>query len=286
MDRLARFQNPGRWNIIPHGMDHGRFAPPDRAAARAEWGIAPDRFVVLNVNTNQFRKRQDLTLRAFAELCRHRDDALLVLHCLGAAQAQAGWDLPQLAQELGVIDRVAFVHEQVPVLTDAQLASLYAASDVQVNTAGGEGWGLTSFEGAACGTAQLVPDWSATRELWGGVPGALIPAAGWRAEPKMLNTAHALLDPRALGRQLAALAADPAARADLAARCQAVARRQKPWSAVGDAFADVLDRAVAEPPAALMSLDDVASAREAVVRSEVAGRVDLADPPPPGFLDF
>jgi hypothetical protein len=33
-----------------------------------------------------------------------------------------------------------------------------------------------------------------------------------------------------------------------------------------------------------MSLDDIDAAREGTVKGELEGRVDLNDPPPPGFL--
>ncbi len=285
-DRLARFQNPSQWNIVPHGVDHGRVLDVSKAEARKAWGLPDDRFVVLNVNTNQFRKRQDLTIRAFAELARRRPDALLVLHCMGGDYATKGWDLPQLIDQYGLADRVALVHRHVPILTDEQLSQLYAAADVQVNTAGGEGWGLPSLEGAAHGTAQLVPDWSATREIWRLVPGALIRVSDWRQEPNLLNTAHAIIDPRWLGERLAHLAEHRDELDRLAADCKAVACQQKSWAQVGDAFAALLDRAVDEPEPRRLSIDDVFAEREGVVRGELEGRVDLGDPPPAGFLDF
>jgi glycosyltransferase involved in cell wall biosynthesis len=45
---------------------------------------------------------------------------------------------------------------------------LYNACDVGVNTAMGEGWGLVSFEHAATGAAQIVPNHTSFIENWTG----------------------------------------------------------------------------------------------------------------------
>jgi glycosyltransferase involved in cell wall biosynthesis len=283
-DRFARFQNPGQWNVIPHAADHGQFQRMSKSEARKQWGIGDDKFVVLNVGTNQFRKRFDLTIRAFARLAQLRPDAILVLHCMGSFVTTKGWDLNHLIEMYGLRNRVALVHKHVPVVTDEQLGTLYQAADVQINTAGGEGWGLPSQEGASLGVPQLVPDWSATREIWGGIPGTLIRVADWRIEPNMSNAAHAVIDPRWLGERLAHLADHRDELAQLGADCEALVGQQYTWSQVGDAFANVLDRAVDEPAPTLMSLDDIDAAREGTVKGELEGRVDLNDPPPPGFL--
>jgi glycosyltransferase involved in cell wall biosynthesis len=278
-DRLARLQNPGAWDVIPHGLDHAQFSRASRRGRRdqrARFGIPDGAFVVLAVGTNQFRKRLDLTVRAFAPLARARPDALLVIHCMGGGDAQ-GWDLAQLIDYYGLKGRVKLVHRKHPVLSEADLVGLYHTADVQINTAGGEGWGLTSVEGAACGVAQLVPDWAATREIWGGVPGALLPVADWRHEPKQLNTAHAILDVAAAADRLLALAGDAAARAELADACHRTALALPAWPRVADAFDRLVQRALAEPEAEALSLDDVAAARRGECVSEVAGTATAAE---------
>jgi glycosyltransferase involved in cell wall biosynthesis len=62
------------------------------------------------------------------------------------------------------------------VVSDDDLNLLYNACDVGINTAMGEGWGLVSFEHAATGAPQVVPDHTACREIWRG-HGELIPLA-------------------------------------------------------------------------------------------------------------
>jgi len=267
MDALCRYQNPSAYDVIPHGLDATKFAVRDKAAARQRFGIPEDAFVVSNVNRNQFRKRQDLTIRAFARLAQECPKAVLVMHC--AEHTIQGWDLEQLAQYYGVGRRCFFVHESVNVLSDDDLVDFYNVADVQINTAGGEGWGLTSVEGAACGVPQLVPDWSATREIWAGGAGVLLPIKDYRFEPKFLNTAHANVDSDAAGDILIRLWWDADERARLSQAGLELVKRQWTWAAVGDAFATVLREAMAIGKPQPRSLQGMVAAREGVVRSEL-----------------
>jgi D-inositol-3-phosphate glycosyltransferase len=157
--------------VIPHGMDLSAFKPwkTGRAAARLlalpntpEWQKA---FVVLNANRPVPRKRIDLTIEAFARFARNKPDARLVLHFAIAMPEE----LPEIAMLLdrsGVRDRTWLSLNRE--LDDTGLNALYNACDVGINTAAGEGWGLVSFEHAAAGAAQIVPDNSACTELWQG----------------------------------------------------------------------------------------------------------------------
>jgi glycosyltransferase involved in cell wall biosynthesis len=162
--------------VIPHGVDRALFAPlvpGDFAASRPETRrrLFPDRpeleraFIVLNANRNQRRKRVDLTMRGFALLARDRPDAWLYLHM---GMLDLGWDVPSLATELGIADRLLVTTEGAsrPRVPDAELNLIYNACDVGLNTAAAEGWGLVSFEHAATGAAQVVPDRGACAELW------------------------------------------------------------------------------------------------------------------------
>lgn len=270
-DRMARYQNPDAWDVVPHGLDRGLFEPRDQATARAKFGIPADAFVVLNVNTNQFRKRLDLTVRAFRALLWQVPEAFLVLHCAGGDRD--GWDLYDLVDYYGIPkDRVACVHYASPRLPNEDLCWLYNTADVQINTAGGEGWGLTSFEGAACGVPQAVPDWSATRELWRD-HGYLIPVANYRTEPKYLNTMHAEIDVPALVSWLVDMAWSPARCRAAGSRAFDFAQGQPTWDEVGAQMAAVLARAAAEPPTAGLTAQALLAARAPqTLTSELATR--------------
>jgi D-inositol-3-phosphate glycosyltransferase len=216
--------------VVPHGVDTLRFAPLDRAAAR-ERLLGPGHehlFLVLNANRNIRRKRVDLTLAAFARFARDRPGARLYLH-MGARDG--GCDVPALAAELGIADRVLLAPAQGrrPRVPDDELNLVYNACDVGVNTCAAEGWGLVAFEHAATGAAQVVPDHSACAELWRD-RALLVPAGPGGA-----------VAPGDVAAALARLHDDQGLRADLAARARAHARSQRfAWETVAVRFGELL----------------------------------------------
>jgi glycosyltransferase involved in cell wall biosynthesis len=147
-----------------------------------------DAFLVLNANRNQPRKRIDLTLAGFALFAQGKP-ANVRLH-LHMGLEDLGWDLPTLAERHGVAERLIFStrSRRMPGVGEDELNLIYNACDVGLNTATSEGWGLVSFEHAATGAAQIVPDHSVLGELWRG-----------RAE--MLPPSLTLVDPTTQGEE-------------------------------------------------------------------------------------
>ena len=85
--------------VIPHGLDSDVFYPMDQGEARDKLGLKKDIFIVLNGNRNQFRKRMDITIAAFAKFAVGRPDAQLYMHM---GLKDQGWDLmPLFAREMG-----------------------------------------------------------------------------------------------------------------------------------------------------------------------------------------
>lgn len=174
----ARFrrQRPGfpfpDVGVMPHGVDFRRFHPLPagrRALARQALGLGgPGDFLVLNANRNRPRKRLDLTLQGFALFAAGKPEGVRL--CLHTERRGFGSDLQKQAEALGIAGRVLFTGEGSahPGIGDDRLNLLYNACDVGINTADSEGWGLVSFEHAATGAAQIVPDHSVFRELWQG----------------------------------------------------------------------------------------------------------------------
>jgi glycosyltransferase involved in cell wall biosynthesis len=59
-------------------------------------------------------------------------------------------------------------------LTDQDINILYNASDLGINTAMGEGWGLCNFEAAAVGVPQIVPEIGGFLDFFSGKSATLI----------------------------------------------------------------------------------------------------------------
>lgn len=145
--------------IVVHytGLDHDRFWPIERSAARS---LVADRFGVptagsLLVSTGALipRKGQRFAIKALARL----SGARLALAGKGEDEAR----LRALAEELGIGDRVHFLgqvgHDDLP--------SLLAAGDAMILLSASEGLANAWVEALACGTPLVIADSGGAREV-------------------------------------------------------------------------------------------------------------------------
>lgn len=179
--RAAEFK--GDISIVPHGTNREMFFPIEQNKARAElMNLSNEDFIVFNGNRNQPRKRIDLTIKGFCKFAADKPNARLYLH---TGLKDVGWPIIPLMQreckKYGLKDmeyRLIITHPDLSPNNSVPVESLnviYNTADVGINTSLGEGWGLVSFEQSACGVPQIVPDFSATQELYGNDRGLLLP---------------------------------------------------------------------------------------------------------------
>ncbi len=169
-------------SVIPLGVDLEIFSPGDREEARRAVGlpvdqVPPGAFIVGNINRNQPRKRLDLTIRYFAEWMKthghENDPVFLYLHV--CPTGDQGIDCNQLAAYYGLQGHMILAEPGVwKGASIDHVVNTLRSFDVQINTALGEGWGLTTMEGMACGIPQIVPDWAALGD-WPGPSVVKIP---------------------------------------------------------------------------------------------------------------
>ena len=185
-------------DIIGHAVDTDEFYPMDDAR-RFMANMPPEAFIVMNVNRNQPRKRLDLFLRAmqvWLESLSKSDRENVSFYYHGTLR-DVGWNLVQLAQRWGIDDR--FLITDQSNLSPSQgvslsmLCKIYNCADVHVMTSMGEGFGLSPFESAACGIAQVVPSHSACKELWTG-KGELVNIKSWEVLTGGINTEGGVID--------------------------------------------------------------------------------------------
>jgi D-inositol-3-phosphate glycosyltransferase len=186
----GRRQGPPTF-VLGHGVDTHVFAPvhavaaggtavSDRGAVREslfpEHPHLRDSFFVLNSNRAYGRKRLDLTIAGFAQFSRTRPRACLYLNACGLG-AQQRQQLETAVETAGASGRVLInlLNPGGEPLPDRTLNLLYNACEVGVTTAMGEGWGLGTFEHAATGAAQVVPDHTTFQENWRGAATFLPP---------------------------------------------------------------------------------------------------------------
>jgi glycosyltransferase involved in cell wall biosynthesis len=166
---LSGYTGPSR--VVALGIDPTCYAPRPRRDCLKTLGldanIPTDAFIVGNVNRNQPRKRLDLTLLYFAawwDRAGRPDDAYLYLH---TSNLDTGPNLMQLAVRVGLKKRLIITHKTMRPgagVAEDIMPSIYSLFDAQLSTTQGEGWGLTTMEGMACGVPQIVPDYAALGE--------------------------------------------------------------------------------------------------------------------------
>jgi D-inositol-3-phosphate glycosyltransferase len=227
--------------IIPHGVDP-IFRPIPQAEARhalgLDAGLPADAFLVGNVNRNQPRKRLDLTISYFAEWARELPpNVFLFLHC--SPRGDLGWNVLQLAKYFGIEKRLALTSLTLTPdrgVANEKLALVYNAFDVQISTTLGEGFGLTTLEGMACGIPQIVPDWSALGE-WPGDAVWRVPCSSISVTPMNINVIGGVPDRAAFVAALDRAYRHADERADMAARARALASQDAfTWPDVAAAF--------------------------------------------------
>lgn len=158
----------GLGTVIPLGVDTEIYKPHNKMESRKRLGLPAhtwDKFIVGNVNRNQPRKRLDLTVEYFMDWVKSCDveDAMLYVHI--APTGDPGYEIVQLMSYYEGQGRLITVTPELVHGCDEDLVALtYSAFDVQITTSQGEGWGLTTMEGMACGIPQIVPDWAALGE--------------------------------------------------------------------------------------------------------------------------
>ncbi|WP_077147226.1 glycosyltransferase [Sphingopyxis sp. KK2] len=151
-DMAAIGIDPAKIAVHYTGIDTARFAPGDRAAARAALGMdhAP---AILTVGALIARKGQALVIGALPALPG-------VHYWLAGAGEEQGRYRAQ-AERLGVADRVHFLG----AIANADLPQLYRAADVVVMPSASEGLANAWVEALACGTPIVISDAGGAAEL-------------------------------------------------------------------------------------------------------------------------
>lgn len=145
---------PGRLAVIPNGIDCTRFTPGPASAPPV---LDPARRWVICVSQARAEKRVDLILRCAARIARQPafDDVSFVY--VGAGERLDHWR--QLAQELGIADRVHFAGRQEDLLP------WYRAASLMVHAARRESFGLVLAEAMACALPIVATEAAGPREV-------------------------------------------------------------------------------------------------------------------------
>ena len=137
-----------RIRVVPLGLDLGRFASPDRAAARARLGIPSDALLVLAMGRLVPIKRLERLIDAVALVAPQFPSLRLAM--VGDGEERA--TLEALADARGIRDVVGFAG------WSSDTPSWYAAADMVTLTSDREGTPLALIEAAASGRPVVAGD--------------------------------------------------------------------------------------------------------------------------------
>ena len=172
-------QNPSKFIDIPqlsyhfHGVDCKTFTPPISDVQKHNlkkqlFDVPSAENAIFILNANRYNERKDISSSIYAfekALPLFKHPCYLVLHTPNLA-AEKRIDLEKIIDNSSAKQKILLNPLGENYVDDAKLADLYRACDIGINSSYGEGWGMISFEHAACGAAQIVPDHSACGELW------------------------------------------------------------------------------------------------------------------------
>jgi len=131
---------------LPIGIDTEIWRKPieiERTKLRDALGFGDD-YIVLTVAYNQERKFLSRSLESFAEFVKTVPDSKYVL--VTAEQSPVGWKIRDLAQELGISNKVVIIERGMEF---KKLWGVYAASDVFLLLSKAEGLGMPLLESMA-----------------------------------------------------------------------------------------------------------------------------------------
>jgi len=218
-DDLVRLYggDPARMPIVPCGFDPAEFRPMNRLRARAELGLDPSEFIVLQLGRLVPRKGIDNVILALAQLPAHVRARLVVVG--GETREPDEARTPEIARlrrvaaDAGVGQRVLFIGQR----RRAELRRCYAAADAFVTTPWYEPFGITPLEAMGCGIPVVGSAVGGIQyTVTDGVTGFLVP-------PR---------DPAALAMRLAELHGNPALAAALGRAGIRRARSMFTWKEV------------------------------------------------------
>lgn len=155
------------------------FRRPDCRSMREELGI-DDRFVVVSVARNQFRKNLPALIEAVSQARSAIPEIMLCVHSIPTRRvdgAPDGYDLEALLDYFGLHDHMRLVQHEGP-MDDVRINNFYNIGDLHCLPTMGEGFGLPLVEAMAAGLPNIATDCSSCTELLEDGRGILVkPAA-------------------------------------------------------------------------------------------------------------
>jgi glycosyltransferase involved in cell wall biosynthesis len=237
-------KRPDNLYQIYHGVDTHIYKPLNQQAVRKELGIPLDAWVVGMVARNQYRKRFDILMSAFAKFAKDKDDVKLYLHTV---TRDVGYDIADLISNQfnlgGKIILTADMDSPAQGVPEDMLNLIYNAFDVNALISLGDGFGLPVAESMATGCPQIVSDHSCLKELVEGHGGLTVKTGAWLLHTAGINTWGGLTDEADLAKKLQwAYSHKDIMRKYGEEGYKYITQDQFSWNHIGDQFQDIISK--------------------------------------------
>lgn len=244
------------FDVLEHGVDplvFRRLPDQERVTARKALNIPLDAKVVLNVNRNSARKRLDLSIMGFARVLQKFPEVPLYMVVVTSIRADSGAHYNPLQIFMNELETLklptlTFANRLIVVDTttphvyfgDEAINQLYNASDVGINTANGEGFGLCQLEHLATGSPQVVLDLGGFRSFITEEVGVLLKPTtySYLHQGAGVGLVEYTTTPEAVAEGIEK-ALEMSANPSVVRKCLDVAQ-QRPWSRICDGFLETV----------------------------------------------
>ena len=160
---------PGLFAYVPNGVDRERFRAGEEPGLREELGIPQGAVVVGCVGEITAEKKQDVLIEAVAALRERQDGLFAVLVGDSVKQPGAERECRELAERLGVADRVVFAGYR------RDIERFYRIFDVYAHPSLREGFGVPVIEAMASEVPVVASRVRGPREIISdGINGTLV----------------------------------------------------------------------------------------------------------------
>ena len=186
-------------SVFSHGIDEEKFRKIDKKIAKVKIGLEENDFIIFNNNRNSYRKMLDIGLKAFVKFWKMTGCNPRVKYLINCrTDVEDGYNFFDIIKNASVEENVDYEmlsDHQIILLSgvhggcvpDDTINNALNASDVGINTCGGEGFGLCNAEGAFLGVPQIVTNTGGLSDIFRKFPNMLV-------EPKVHMTLPASID--------------------------------------------------------------------------------------------
>jgi len=192
--------------MIPHGVNTNVFRPLNKSKCREYFNFRDDKFIIGIVAANndpEPRKGWDKMFMGFKIFLDNHPELKkkVFIFAYTKPQTKQGFDLPGLAQSIGINKDVFFPDKMTHLvgLPESEMAMLFNAFDILMNCSRREGFGIPILEAQSCGVPVIGTNFSSMPELIKG-HGWLVKSKDWMYTP--LNGKSAVPDENDIAKKL------------------------------------------------------------------------------------